>query len=78
MENLLEAGFIKRSMSSYAALIMVVPRESKSGTPLAETKRLVIDYRVMNKQIPKVQITKMKLKGSLALIETAKTDHILD
>ena len=76
IENLLDAGLIEGSISSYAAPIIVVPRKSKPGTPLAETKRLVIDYRDLNKQIPKVQTTQAKSKGSLALIETAKIDHI--
>ena len=37
-ENLLEAGLIKRSVSPYAAPILVVPRKSKPGTPLVENK----------------------------------------
>ena len=60
----------------YVAPIIVVPRKSKSGIPLAETKILIIDYRELNKQISKVQTTQEKSKGSLALIETAKIDHI--
>ena len=43
---------------------------------MAETKRIAIDYRELNKQILKVQTTQAKLKGSLALIETAKIDYI--
>ena len=76
MENLLEAGFFKRSMSLYASPIIVVCRKSKPKAPLAETKRLVIDYWELNKQFPKVQTTQAKSKGSLALIETAKVDHV--
>ena len=76
IENLLEAGLIERSMSPYAAPIIVVPRKSKPGAPLAETKRLVIDYWELKKQIPKVQTTRSKSKSSPALIETAKIDHI--
>ena len=60
----------------YAAPIIVVARKSKPGAPLAETKRLVIDDRESNKQIPKLQTTQLKSKGSLVLIETAKIDHI--
>ena len=41
-----------------------------------ETKWLVIDYWKLNKWIPKVQTTQAKFKGRLALIETAKIDHI--
>ena len=40
-ENVLEARLIKRSMSPYAIPVIVVPRKSKSGAPLAEAKRLV-------------------------------------
>ena len=76
IENLLKAGLIKRSMGPYATPIIVVPRKCKPGEPLAETKRLIIDYLELNKQIPKVQTTQAKSKGSLALIETAKIDHI--
>ena len=43
-ENLSEAGLIERSVSLYATPIIVVSRKSKSRAPLAETKRLVIDY----------------------------------
>ena len=56
--------------------IIVVPRRSKLGASIAETKQLVIDYMELNKQIPKVQTTQALSKGSLALIETAKIDHI--
>ena len=54
IENLLEAGQIEKSMSPYAAPIIEVPKKSKPGAPLAETKRLVIDYHELNKQICKV------------------------
>ena len=39
VENLLEAGLIERSMSPYAAPIIVVPRKSKPGVFLAERKK---------------------------------------
>ena len=57
-------------MSPYPTPVIVVPRKSKPGTPLIETKLLVIDYGELKK--PKVQMTQAKLNGSLALIETAK------
>ena len=44
IENLLEAGLIERSVSPFTAPIIIVPRKSKPGTPLPETKTLVIDY----------------------------------
>ena len=39
-------------------------------------KKLVIDYRELNKQLPKVQTVQAKAKGTIALVETAKIDHI--
>ena len=57
IKNLLEAGLMKRSMSPYAAPITVVPRKCKPGALLAETKRLSIDYRELNRKIPKVNTT---------------------
>ena len=60
-------------MSPYTTPIIAVPRKNKPGAPLSETQRLVID---LNKQIFKVQTTQVKSKGSLALMETAKIDHI--
>ena len=53
-DNLLETRLTERSMNSYATPVIVVPRRCKPDAPLAETKRLVIDYRELNKQIPKV------------------------
>ena len=61
-------------MSPYAAPIIVVPRKSKPGVPLAETKRSAIDYCELNKQIPKVQSSQAK---SEALIEIVKIEHTL-
>ena len=72
IENLLEAGLIQRSMSPFAALIIVVHRKSKPGAPLTETKRLVINYCELNKQIPKVQTPLRKTKCNQALMETAR------
>ena len=69
IENLLEAGLFERPRSPYAVPIIVVPRKSKPGAPLAETKRLVIDYQELNKQIPRVQMTQAKSKGTLALMK---------
>ena len=63
-------------MSPYTGHIIVVSRNSKPGAHLAEPKRLVIHYSEFHKQIPKVQTTQTNSKGSLALIETTKIDHI--
>ena len=75
---LLEVGLIERSISLYAATIIVVPCKALPGSSLTKTKRLVIDYCELNKQHSKVQTAQAKSKGSIALIETAKIDHIWD
>ena len=62
-------------MSPYATPIIVLPQKSKPDATLAETKRLLIDYWELNKQVPKGQTMQAKLKG-LALIETVKIDHL--
>ena len=44
LKALLESGVIERSMSPYAAPIIVVNQKCKPGAPLKEQKCLVIDY----------------------------------
>ena len=70
IKNLLEARLIERSMNPYARPMIIVPSKRKPGLPLAQTKRLVIDYRELNKLILKVQTTQTNQRVSLALIET--------
>ena len=62
-------------MGPYTAPVTVVPRKSKPGALQVETKRLVVDYRVLDQQIPRVQTAQAKSKGSLTLIKT-EIDHI--
>ena len=76
LTNLLEAGLIEWPLSPYAAPIMVVLCKVPTGSSLTETKRLVIDYPEINKQLPKVQMVQAKAKGTIALIEMAKIDYI--
>ena len=66
LTNLLEAGLIEWSLSPYAAPIMVVPCKAPAGSSLTETKRLVIDYQELNKQLPKVQTMTGNSSPSLA------------
>ena len=72
MTSLLEAGLIKWSLSLYAAPIMVMPHKAPVGSSLIESKRLVIDYLELNKQLPKVQMVQAIAKGTIMLIETMK------
>ena len=76
IRNLFEDGLIECTRSPYDTPVIVVPRKSNPGAPLAETKWLAIDYRGLNKQIRKVQTIQVKSKGSLALNKTTKIDHI--
>ena len=49
IEHLLEGGLIECSMGPYVTTAIAVPRKSKQGAPLSETKQLVMDYRELNK-----------------------------
>ena len=50
--NLLQAGLIERLLSPCAAPIIMVPHKAPPGSSLTKTKRLVIDYCELNKQLP--------------------------
>ena len=54
----------------------MLPLKAPPGSSLTKTKRLVIDYCELNKQLPKVQTAQAKSKGSIVLKETDKIDHI--
>ena len=63
-------------MSPYATPIIVVPRKSKPGAPLDETKETsnrLLRIELANCQI---QTTEGKSRGSLALVEVTKIGHI--
>ena len=55
---------------------MVVPHKAPVGSLLTGTKRLVINYQKLNKQLTKVQTVQAKVKGTVMLTETAKIEHI--
>ena len=76
LTNWLEVGLIEWSLSPYGALIIVVPHKAPAGNSVTEMKRSVINYWELNKQLPKVQMVQAKAKGTVALIEMAKIDHI--
>ena len=76
LKALLESGVIERSMSPYAAPIIVVNRKCKPGAPMKEQKCLVIDYRKLNQQLVMAESAQNKSKGLLALILTPKIEHI--
>ena len=72
LTNLLEVTLIEMFLSPHAAPVIVVPCKVWLGSSLTKTKRLVIDYHELNKQLPKFQTAQAKSKGSNVLIGTAK------
>ena len=76
LKALLDSGVIERSMSPYAAPIIVVNQKCKPGAPLKEQKCLVIDYRKLNQQLITAESAQNKSKGLLALIPTPKIEHM--
>ena len=76
LKALLDSGVIERSMSPYAAPIIVVNQKCKLEAPLKEQKRLVIDYQKLNQQLIMAESAQNKSKGLLALIPTPKIEHI--
>ena len=76
LKALLDSGVIERSMSPYAASIIVVNQKCKPGALLKEQKRLVIDYQKLNQQLITTESAQNKSKGLLALIPTPKIEHI--
>ena len=76
LTNLLEMGVTERSLSPYAAPIIVEPHKAPPGSSLTQTKRLVIDYHELNKQLPEVKVAvQPKSKGSIVFIKTVKIYH---
>ena len=77
LQKLLQAGLIERLMSPYASPILVVNKKSQDpSAELLDTRRLVIDYRALNRLAPTIQTTQAKSKGALALVHTPNIDQI--
>ena len=82
LDTLLRASIIRRSSSSYGAPVLVVPRKTPPGpdgkpASLQEQKRLVIDYRKLNAQLPEVDTVQTKSKGALSITETPKIEELM-
>ena len=69
-----EAGVIVKSVSPWASSIVVVPKKSALGEP--PKQRLFVDYRAINKLLPKVQKANSNAKGILSLVPLPKIDEI--
>ena len=55
---------------------MVVPMKAPPGAPESEQKRLVIDYRKLNKHLPFVQKADSNVKGVISLIPLPKINEL--
>lgn len=77
IEELEIGGVIRKSLSPYASPIVVVPRKAPPGSTESEQKRLCIDYRCLNQQIPFVQKANSNAKGVISLIPLPKIDELL-
>ena len=69
-----EAGVIVKSVSPWASPIVVVPKKSVPGEP--PKWQLCVDYRAINKLLPKVQKANSNAKGVLSLVPLPKINEI--
>ena len=74
IQTLEEAGIIERSVSPWASPIVIVPKKAAPGQP--PKKRMCVDYRALNKALPKVTKAFSKAKGILTLVPIPKVDEI--
>ena len=74
LEILEKAGVIVRSVSPWASPIVVVPKRTAPGEP--PKRRLCVDYRAINSQLPPVKKAFSKVKGILTLVPLPKIDEI--
>ena len=73
IETLESAGIIERSISPWASPVVIVPKKSTPGEP--PRRRMCVDYRRINKLLPKV--TKAdRGKGYISLIPLLKIDKL--
>ena len=72
LEYLEKAGVIQRSLSPYAWLFVVVPRKCPPGSCVQETKRICVDQRKVNAQLPTV--LRNKPSGVITLVNIHKID----
>ena len=73
IETLEKSGVIKRSLSRWASLVIVVPKKSAPDEP--PQRRLCIDYRKVNALQPEVKCTD-KGTGCLSLYPLPKIDEM--
>ena len=74
IEILEKAGIIAKSVSPWASPIVIVPKKTAPGE--LPRRRMCVDYRMLNKLLPKVDKAHSKAKGVLTLVPLPKIDEI--
>ena len=74
IEILEKAGVIAKNVSPWASPIVIVPKKTAPGEP--PRRRMCVDYRMLNRLLPKVDKAHSKAKGVLTLVPLPKIDEI--
>ena len=67
------AGIITKSISPWASPVVIVPKKSAPGEP--PQRRMCVDFRRLNKQIPEVK-NMLGGKGCISLVPLPKIDEL--
>ena len=68
-----KAGIITKSISPWASPVVIVPKKSAPGEPLQ--RRMCVDFRRLNKQLPEVK-NMSGGKGCISLVPLPKIDEL--
>ena len=68
-----KAGIITKSISPWASPVVIVPKKSAPGEPLQ--RRMCVDFRRLNKQLPEVK-NMSGGKGCISLVPLPKIDKL--
>ena len=68
-----KAGIITKSISPWASPVVIVPKKSAPGEP--PQRRMCVDFRRLNKQLPEVKIMSGD-KGCISLVPLPKIDKL--
>ena len=67
------AGIITKSISPWASPVVIVPKKSAPGEP--PQRRMCVDFRRLNKQLPEVK-NMSGGKGCISLVPLPKIDEL--
>ena len=74
VKTLERAGIIKKSLSPWASLIVVVPKKSRPGEP--PRQRMCVDFRKINDLQPQVRRVDSATSGNISLVPLPKIDKM--